>query len=182
MLALQAIACQLPPRSTEGRCSRWRPGGLGYSGLGVDGSLRDAVPSDGGSRINLPRYFPACLRPSPRPQGSRRGPSIPSHKYIPPLARVMPLAIAPLGLRHARLFVQFRFLSTLSNAGSRGNFIRGVAQLLTQPQERVQVTQEFTAQARIYKAPDTVSLFVGGLSFEGGDLGAVGVGGRRRRR
>ena len=41
VLPLRAIACQLSPRGTEGRCSRWCPDGLEYSSLGVDESLRD---------------------------------------------------------------------------------------------------------------------------------------------
>jgi len=57
VLALQAIACQLPPRSTEGRCSRWCPGSPRCWILGVAESLRDTMPVDGGTGSKAPLTF-----------------------------------------------------------------------------------------------------------------------------
>ena len=71
MSTLQAVACQLPPRSTDSAtltAGRGPPvtvvsGPLGYSGLGVEVSLRDAVSSGGGigpqSSLMIPRVAPA---------------------------------------------------------------------------------------------------------------------------
>ena len=83
----------------------------------------------------LPRHSTACLRPSPRPQGSRRG-RLPSQcQNMPSIARVMPHAIAPLGLRHARVIYRSRFLSTLSDEGSTGNFTVGGQSTFEPPSE-----------------------------------------------
>jgi hypothetical protein len=97
----------------RGRCSRWYPGCLGNLGLGVEVSLRDA--GGGGRGIGVrnspkvhrePPAVSAIARVTPRAGWCRKWEGVRS-------ARVMPLAVAALGRRHAGGMCWFRFLSTL---------------------------------------------------------------------
>ena len=110
VLAPQAIAGQLPPRSTEGRCSRWWRNCLGYCGLGS------------GAALWIHRSAPArCAK-----QGARRE-RVPfcDIRWIPMLASCPLLSLRRACASLGRIVFSVS-LRPCSTAGTKGNYVMGI--------------------------------------------------------